>query len=142
MRKVLFLDFDGVLHPASGSHMPEFARAPMLAAVLEGAACDVVISSTWRDHYPLEHLKTLLPPSLAGKVVATLGPDCRGPHVRFVTICEWVAQHSPDSDWRALDDSGSEFPQGCANLILCDGRTGLDDRQLSALKEWLDLTGR
>ena len=40
-------------------------------------------------------------------------------------------------DWRALDDSYWEFPQGCSQLIRCNPNTGLTQREVKLLSEWL-----
>ena len=40
-------------------------------------------------------------------------------------------------DWRALDDSAFEFPLDCAELILCNGATGLAQREVQMIKTWL-----
>lgn len=76
MRKVLFLDFDGVLN-----HRAHFARLPpgrtasevehddnsfdrvcvaRLDTILERTGCSVIISSSWRHMYPLAKLVTIL----------------------------------------------------------------------------------
>lgn len=73
MRKTLFLDFDGVLHPAWGNSLPEFVHVRALAQALEGRSCEIVISSTWREHYPLARLKQFLLPELAGRVIGVTG---------------------------------------------------------------------
>jgi hypothetical protein len=38
-RKILMLDFDGVLHPSQGNAVPEFAFAPRLASALAAGPC-------------------------------------------------------------------------------------------------------
>jgi len=50
---VLFLDFDGVLHPQGGGAAgPRFSQLPLLEAWLrepDHARVGIVISSTWRE---------------------------------------------------------------------------------------------
>lgn len=70
---VLMLDFDGVLHPASGGDVADFARLPLLEEVLADLACHVVISSTWREHYPLTELQRLLGNVVGPRVIDILG---------------------------------------------------------------------
>jgi hypothetical protein len=55
--KRLFVDFDGVLHPASAAPAARFSRVDLLAAVWPAAGCDLVISSSWRNAFPLATLK-------------------------------------------------------------------------------------
>ena len=53
---ILFLDFDGVLHPEQLGE-DEFCRAPILWEVLrECVHVKVVISSSWREIYTLDEL--------------------------------------------------------------------------------------
>ncbi|PNG50556.1 MULTISPECIES: HAD domain-containing protein [unclassified Variovorax] len=135
---LIFLDFDGVLHPAQGSEVRDFAFAPHLARAVQDVHCEVVISSTWREHYPLPELKRLLPEPLAALVVGTLGADQPGPHVRYKTICRWLVEHrATDRRWCAVDDNGSEFPAGMRELLLCDGMRGFGAWEAECLRDWL-----
>jgi hypothetical protein len=132
------LDFDGVLHPAQGSDSPEFGFVGLLEEALENQDCAIVVSSTWREHYSLQALRERLGPALGRCVVGALGPDLRGPHVRYKNILAWLDSNPWCREWRALDDTASEFPVGCEHLILCDGRTGLRDEQMRQLRTWLE----
>lgn len=134
---VLMLDFDGVLHPAQGSEIPEFHRLPLLERALKGSTCRIVISSTWREHYSLGVLVARLGPEVGSRVVDVLGPDGRGPHVRYGNIVRWLAGHTDVKSWRAFDDSAAEFPPALPELILCDGRVGVDLQQIQVLERWL-----
>jgi hypothetical protein len=136
-KRVLMLDFDGVLHPAQGDLIPEFYHAPRLAGILAESDCAVVISSTWREHFSLNELRAKLPRDLGERLVGVLGPDQRGPHIRHKNILVWLEQQAGAVNWRALDDSVSDFPPNCPQLILCDGRTGLSDAQELELRGWL-----
>jgi hypothetical protein len=133
----LMLDFDGVLHHAQGCQVPDFSLAPKLAAALAEYQCDVVISSTWREHHPLERLRNFLPSDLGARVVDVLGPDNRGTHVRYQNIMAWIHNQRRPVNWRALDDVASEFPLACPELILCHGSIGLAEEQCQALQLWL-----
>ena len=50
-RKLVFLDFDGVLHPTSATEWILFCRAPHLQQALANHDCGLVISSSWRHHF-------------------------------------------------------------------------------------------
>jgi hypothetical protein len=140
-RKILMLDFDGVLHPSQGNTVPEFAFAPRLASALATGVCSVVISSTWREHHTLQRLCTFLPQVVAARVVGVLGADCAGPHTRYRTILAWLQKHASDADWRALDDSASEFPRDCPQLIRCDGLAGFGPEQAAEIRNWFSDRG-
>ena len=47
------------------------------------------------------------------------------------------AQSFGANNWRALDDAGMEFPPQCPNLILCDGKIGIQHAQMRDLRAWL-----
>ena len=71
MATVLFLDFDGVLHPDPPSvEAPLWSKSLLLQSWLDlHTEIDVVISSTWRQARTLEELKSLLPSVLARRAV-------------------------------------------------------------------------
>ena len=136
LKKIIFLDFDGVLHPAHFSEGSEFSRMPLLEALVDDYSFEIVISSSWRFHYPLAELKAKLGRKLGDCVIGTTGQASQQKHARFNEINEWLDFHTK-CDWRAVDDSKFEFPIDFRNLILCDSRTGIAERQIKFLKDWL-----
>lgn len=66
MRKLLFLDYDGILHSNCCPEAERFYVAPQLWECLRGEAprVEVVISSSWRFHYDLGELRSLFPEDL------------------------------------------------------------------------------
>ena len=135
-RRVLFLDFDGVLHDQAAT-LGHFARAPALAAVLVGKHVDIVVSSSWRFQHSIARLRELLPHAIASRLVACTGEAFAGRHARYREITQWLQRSAPAADWRALDDSAWEFPSSCLNLIACNPSHGLQDLELQVLAEWL-----
>ena len=137
--KLLFLDFDGVLHPNFSQEREYFSRAGYLMQALDGFADDVgvIISSSWRFHWPADTLLQKLPASLA-PLVAGFTPEVDpGRHQRYREIHAYLKLRRGHADWRALDDADNEFPKGCRELIRCDGRVGLDDSTVACLRLWL-----
>jgi hypothetical protein len=133
--KVLFLDFDGVLHLTThGSTL--LSQLPLLEFALEGCDYTMVISSSWRFHMEMEDLKKHFSSSVQNKIVGVTGDAYIGAYARFHEINAYVLQHGI-KDWRALDDSYWEFPQGCSQLIRCNPNTGLTQREVKVLSEWL-----
>ena len=132
--KTLMVDFDGVLHPTSGGQF--FSRLPLLEDALSGYECDIVISSSWRYHHSLQEWVERFPETLRRSVVGTTGPPHIGKWPRYQEILNYCKANGV-SDWRALDDSFLEFPSPCKELILCNPNTGIDAKQLTALKQWL-----
>lgn len=66
MHRLLYLDFDGVLHASTGKDL--FCRMHLLEEALIGKDCQIIISSSWRFHHPFKYLQSLLPESLRGQV--------------------------------------------------------------------------
>ena len=133
----LFLDFDGVLHSATRPGVV-FTQVQLLEQALAGSRCQLIISSSWRFHYSLDELKKRLPDSLAEWVVGTTGPALAVKHPRYQEIKAYLDQRGkPLANWRALDDAVLEFPQDCEHLILCNPNTGMAQRQVQAILNWL-----
>lgn len=143
--RVLFADFDGVLHPTTlAADIEEgevvvgtglFGWLPALVSVLKPhPAVSVVVHSTWRYTHDVEELRLLLG-ELGPRV---LGTTPRGP--RFESIEWWLHLNPRFSSYRILDDDAREFPTPAPpELILCDPRTGVAAPEvLAALREWLE----
>ncbi len=137
MTRLLFLDFDGVLHPTSAMAEAQFCQLPLLACCLAGADCHLVISSSWRHHYPLPELIGRFPPSMHHRFVGATGSPCFGRWPRHQEILAFVEKAAVSTDWRTLDDSTNEFPVKCPQLIACDPNRGFDVPQAHALRRWL-----
>ena len=133
--KVLFLDFDGVLHPTTHGTVL-LSQLPLLESTLESCDYTMVISSSWRFHMEIDALKNHFSPALHNKIMGITGEAYIGAYARFHEINAYVLQHGI-KDWRALDDSYWEFPQGCGHLIRCNPNSGLTQREVKVLSEWL-----
>ena len=140
---ILFLDFDGVLHPDPCRDPARlFEQAPRLAEALAPFAdCAVVLSTAWRTHYDAAQLTQQLPPALAAKVVgATRNFHEIGcapalvPYRRQAECQHWIDTQRPGADWIALDDRPSGFQPWCERLIATRSDTGLDTLALNRLR--------
>jgi hypothetical protein len=139
MDKLLFLDFDGVLHPNFRPLPGCFSRVDVLMEALHGnsANLSVVISSSWRFHYSFDEILAYLPEAL-GVLVCGATPEVEpGRHQRYREIRAYVDQVKTMTDWRALDDDVFGFPNDCRQLIRCDGNFGIDSNAALSLKTWL-----
>jgi len=137
-KKVLFVDFDGVLHPTThGSNL--LSQLPLLESAIESHDCALVISSSWRFHLEIDDLKKHFSSSVRNKIVGVTGEAYIGAYARFHEINAYVDLHGV-SDWRALDDSYWEFPDKCPNLIRCNPNTGVTVSELEKLSVWLSRT--
>lgn len=133
--RIVFLDFDGVLHPTPLADADQPLRLlPHLRSVLAGQAVSLVAHSTWRYAYKPRELSELL--AKAGAPV--LGATPPGP--RYESILRWLRLHPQVRDYRILDDALKEFPNPApAELIACDPSQGvLTCGVLEELRQWLE----
>lgn len=147
VRLLLFLDFDGVLHPlweptpdndstlerihgAKAYTGPFFVHAPLLAELLRPILpeIDIVISSTWGRKRDLATLQGLLPDELASRVkdavhhhLPPLEAYDKGKDLisRWAEIAWYREYVRPDigSRWLAIDDDNSGWPPTAAKHL-------------------------
>lgn len=140
MPRILFLDFDGVLHPNLCDPGDWFSNMPVLESAVEGLDVRIVISSSWRFHHDHPSLLRRFPGSLRSMVVGTTGSAFVGRHARHQEILSWISRNPEAGDadsWRALDDAAFEFPKVCAQLIRCDGAKGMSQSEAELVRKWL-----
>lgn len=129
---VLFLDFDGVLHPqpndgglfSQSTHLWELLRRE--------AELFVVFSTGWRFEYELEALRNFVcrngGEDLTSRFIDTT-PLLRHPieeGSREKDCLAWLSQHPDFGDtWLALDDMPSLFTRGSPNLYQVNHKKGL-----------------
>lgn len=130
--QVLFLDFDGVTHPEPCFQENVLCRLHLIEAVLlEFPSVDIVISSSWREHYPLEELREFFSPPLRPRVIGVT-PSIKNPssdwlpgHIpqfeRQWEIETWMKANRPwGTPWLAIDDRAHWFMPDCPHLLLLD----------------------
>lgn len=141
---ILFLDFDGVLHPIPSHDKQFFSCLPRLEALLrEFPKVQIVISSMWRAdgvenllRYFSEDIRPRIIGGTPWSEVPAYAPDSEFilGVVRHSEILAWIAENNYAGPWVALDDSWREFPAGCEELIVCPEETGFGDNQERALR--------
>lgn len=136
---MIFLDFDGVLHPAEYLRFDEidgelvlgsdvrFCWAGVLWNLIKDHDCDLVIHSSWRTSFDLKEIREMLPQDLRSRV-----RDVTGDGARYTSIMEYVAVHQL-CKYLILDDAPEEFPLGLQALVGCNpergiGSPGVQDR--------------
>ncbi len=133
--KVLFLDFDGVLHPTShGSAF--FSQMNLLEEAIGNKSCQIVISSSWRFHMDIAKLRDRFSSHMQERILGVTGEPYIGSYARFHEIDAYVQEQGIE-DWCALDDAYWEFPKDCDQLIRCNPNTGLTVSEVNRLKAWL-----
>ena len=135
--RVLFLDFDGVLHPGPDAQPHEiapFAWLPALAHLLsQHPEVGVVVHSNWRLGHDADELRALLGP-LGERFLGATGPG-----ERYASILDWLRAHEA-VDCCILDDDAREFPDPPpAELILAPTHAGIGDEETQRrVRGWLE----
>ena len=138
---ILFLDFDGVLHPIGNSigDMNYFNKLPLLEAWLRNnVEVNVVISSSWRAIMGLDDMRYLFSNDLSERVIGVCPDISAKPqpfYWRYEEIITWVNQHHYEGHWLALDDAVGEFPDDFEGLVICYSKVGITDAVISDLTE-------
>ena len=139
---LVFLDFDGVLHPYPCSDSEYFCWMDNLESVLHTFSnTEVIISSSWREHYDFSALQQLFPKSIQKQIIGVTPVITESSYDeggRELEIVRWLQQQKREHEnWIAIDDNIYLFDQYVHNVIECDSMTGLDDEITQKL--WLIL---
>lgn len=149
VKRVLFLDFDGVLHPATAHFAVDDVRMPIAALRAAGlfvhvdALADalrpfedvgVITHSSWRLTHTDSELRSLLD-ALGSRVIGATDRSMD----REESIAQAVRTRDLGSDdFRVLDDQPELFVQFRGNVIACDPARGVGDAMaLDKLNEWM-----
>ncbi|CAN7625007.1 HAD domain-containing protein [Acidovorax sp. LjRoot38] len=132
---ILFLDFDGVLHPEHCHASKHFCCLPILEDALRHVpACQVVITSTWRLEKSFEDLLQRFSLDITALIDGVTPRYCELVNVpntlvgydREAECHAWLwANKLPHCNWVAVDDRSWLYRPFCKSLFLVDGRTGL-----------------
>jgi hypothetical protein len=139
---IVFLDFDGVLHPFGDRHARPFCDLPRFEAVMRDApAASIVVTSTQREHQTLAQLRAVFSPDVAARVVGVTpalpmhsAADLAGSRHR--EILAYLQAHPGSSGpWLAVDDDAMLYPAGLPELLVCED--GFSAREAAQLASWL-----
>lgn len=136
---IIFLDFDGVLHPVGTPVRGPgvFARKGLFEGTLRTLgleSIEIVISSTWRLAIPLQKLKKLFSPDVAARIIGKTA-DAEEPedYPRYDEIRAWLESNGARKNWIAIDDDPERFPPRLSNVVFTDPLVGFDERAAEAL---------
>jgi len=144
-RTVLFLDIDGVCHPADAcGPMPDGSvfgenlfrwAGPLLQMLQEMPHVQVVLHSSWRHSYKeLAKLLADLPPALAARVVGVTPVEV---YERQESIEAYIRRHQVQH-FVAIDDAKYYFDEGLPWLV-GSGADGLSNpNTVQALRDALE----
>lgn len=135
---LLFLDFDGVLHPclprpeenALFSCQQTFEAALRERFLPAHPDTRIVISSSWRLSQSLDVLRGYFSPDIGSRIIAVtpeIDVSCyeqlRGSRQREIE--QWLcASSAVGHPWIAIDDDELIFDDCCPHLVLCDTAHG------------------
>lgn len=147
---ILFLDFDGVLHPARavmGQHGPELAgdgslfmwAEPLAELLAERPHVQIVLSTAWVRHLPFEQVRDFLPVRLRRRVTGStwhciLNDPAYSQNLpmtywhdssRYQQVRRWVRLHRLRK-WVAIDDDACCWDEP-ERLVQTQGDMGLSD---------------
>lgn len=141
---LIFLDFDGVLHPRAPAGR-YFSNIPRLETVLRDYQfLEIVISSSWRENYNIETLRQHFSPDMRDRIVGVtpilfLDPFQEILGSRWREVVAYLEQSgSQDRQWLALDDEEGLYSPDCPNLIKCHSLIGLDEQVEAELRRRLN----
>jgi hypothetical protein len=151
---ILFLDFDGVLHPEPCLREQAFCQLPRVERILRDfASVEIVISSTWRLDWkdPAEstsqmrkHFSADIAPSVIGVtpdhryLERSTAPKGLGEYQREWECRSWLRTHrKKGTPWLALDDRVWWFQPNSPNVMIVPFYSGFTDDHEAALRQRL-----
>lgn len=155
---VLFLDYDGVLHPSEvwvdrdgrafldqafvDAGHALFEHADALAQVLTGIRVDVVLATSWAKAYGTDHAAAYLPPALRERVVGSVygRGRIRAERSRYQVISDFVQRCAIDR-WLAVDDDTWDWPQREREHLVAANGLGLTAEDLVEISARLRALG-
>lgn len=131
---VIFLDFDGVLHPVPYAEAEVFCFLDEFLSMLDYfPGVRIVISSSWRFQLNIDELQSMF--GRHGDRLVGVTPDAHLSNFpRLGEILEWIRTNGYQGKWLAIDDAFDEFPDLHPNLFLCDRKVGLDNQSIIQLR--------
>lgn len=139
MKKILFLDFDGVLHPDG---IGLFTKRELFESyLLKMPDVEIIISSTWREDHSLDELKKYFSSQVHDKISGITpsledGCDSGGRQREIHAFLESEGLSSENAVWVALDDMAMFFESGYPHLILTDPTQGFSESNGESLLAW------
>jgi HAD domain in Swiss Army Knife RNA repair proteins len=127
---LIFLDFDGVLHPILCQPEKFFCRKHLFENVIrEFKKVEIIISSSWRHQYEFEELVNFFALDIQKLIVGcTRSVEISKAKNRYEEIIDFLTCYERFQEpWLAIDDSRDEFPIFCPNLLHCNRHKGFDE---------------
>ena len=136
----IFLDIDGVLRRKQSPlyRLDADCLHAFEQAIRSLPDLQIVISSTWREAFTLDHMRGLFSPDIALRIIGVtpIAPNRDG-HYRYREVLAYLKLNRREKDpWLALDDDPLHYPR-LDNVLLIDGERGFDSYAAQRLREAL-----
>lgn len=129
---LIFLDFDGVLHPydrGTFEFVDNFQRL-----LDKHPTAKVVISSSWRMNYTLDELKRFFDEEYRDAIIGMTPESSSGD--RDIEILEFL-EKNPARSFIAIDDDRRLYPTNPSWLFVVPAKLGLNDSVAHTLAQTL-----
>lgn len=146
MRKILFLDIDGVLnsaktccafggYPMAMSHIAAFDQAAirLIQRLCDSAGVQIVLSSAWRNDAEWETYGPALGLPIIGRTPSFLGPRGR-------EIQKWLEDHPGVEQYAIVDDDGDMLTEQLPRFVHTNAEEGLTFADYRKLCELFDVS--
>lgn len=135
---ILFLDFDGVLHPMNRSNGVLSQLKVFEEFIRNHPNIDIVISSSWRTDHSLEKLKSFFSEDVSKRIIGITPNRYDGFHTeryqREKEIEDWLREEGREYESRIiLDDCDWMFSPHCRGLFLIDPEIGFTSENAEKL---------
>lgn len=141
---LIFLDIDGVLVRESDEfdREEEISFHPdclaLFESVIQDYPCRIVISSAWREEFPLDFIRSRFSPPIAAKVIGATPILTYRRYFRYHEIMSYLHTYGGDEvPWIAIDDIAEHFPPE-APVIVTNPDNGFDGATALQLREFLN----
>ena len=135
---LLFLDFDGVLHPLFSSIDKHFTNLKLFEeSIRQYNNINIVISSSWRHHHTMDEMLAFFAVDIQRRIIdSTRHVEISRSTNRYEEIIDYL-KHTNQTQcfWIAIDDSRNEFPKDLPNLVLCNPNKGFDEGAAKVLHQ-------
>lgn len=135
-RVLLFLDFDGVLHPYESGHtrIDMFGKLSLLEWILRDLTnVEVVVSSSWGKNHSLSELKECFSPDVRSRVIGSIKQHTDS---RRADVLKYLQTRGEiDAIWIAVDDMA--FYEPTDPIVWTNHKTGLTTITATTLRNAL-----
>lgn len=149
LRRVIFIDIDGVILPLSQpqrrrfeDYMPGMIPLPLQRLIVlldEFPDIQLVLSSSWRVDFGFERARDLLPIRHRNKMIG-MTPFIANGSDRGKECLAWLAKEEEMYLFAAVDDYQELFSADIDWLVHVDACVGITDDTIRTLKQLLQLT--